>query len=182
MKPNYQWTINILSTPKETIELHEFMGKLDEKLTQARSEAKETLQQSQVDSKERYDRNTAAPTFQVGDKVRVFTPKPKMGLTKKLLHFWHGPYEILQKISSVNYKIVHHRRGNPFLVHSNHLKLCHTAQRTLDERNVENDQINDQCTENGGETKTYLKHLMIPLNPPQTQVLLMLYFTQSSIK
>ena len=31
---------SILSRPKETIELHEFMGKLEEKLTQARSEAK----------------------------------------------------------------------------------------------------------------------------------------------
>ena len=143
---------NILSRPKETIELHEFMGKLEEKLTQARSEAKLTLQQSQVNSKERYDRNTAAPTFQVGDKVWVFTPKPKKGLTKKLLHFWHGPYEILQKTSSVNYKIVHHRRGNPFLVHSNRLKLCHTAQRTLDEKSVENDQINDRCTENSRQT------------------------------
>ena len=37
---------NILSRQKETIELHEFMGKLEEKLTQARSEAKETLQQA----------------------------------------------------------------------------------------------------------------------------------------
>ena len=44
---------NILSRPKEIIELHEFMGKLEEKLTKARSEAKETLQQkSQLNSKE----------------------------------------------------------------------------------------------------------------------------------
>ena len=54
---------NILSRPKETIELHEFMGKLEEKPTQARSEAKDTSQQSQVNSKDRYDRNTAAITF-----------------------------------------------------------------------------------------------------------------------
>ena len=78
---------NILSRPKETIELHEFMGKLEEKFTQARSEAKETLQQSPMNSKERYDRNTTAPTFQVGDKVCVFTPKPKKEFDQKVATF-----------------------------------------------------------------------------------------------
>ena len=37
--------------------------------------------------------------------VWVFTPKTRKGLSKKLLHHWHGPYRIMKQLSPVNFKL-----------------------------------------------------------------------------
>lgn len=43
--------------------------------------------------------------YEVGDKVWIFTPSSKTGLSQKLMHNWHGPYEIVKKLSTVNYNV-----------------------------------------------------------------------------
>ena len=48
----------------------------------------------------------AAPAqYQIGQRVWVFTPKTRKGLSKKLLHHWHGPYRIMKQLSPVNFKL-----------------------------------------------------------------------------
>ena len=51
--------------------------------------------------KEFFDRTAKLKVFEVGDLVLVRKP----GLKKKLGDSWDGPYEILEKISDLNYKI-----------------------------------------------------------------------------
>ena len=55
--------------------------------------------------KEYYDQTAANPTFIVGDRVWVYTPKTKNGLSKKLLHKWYGPYRIVKQLSPVHYQV-----------------------------------------------------------------------------
>ena len=51
--------------------------------------------------KQVFDRTAKSKSFEVGDLVLVRKP----GLKKKLGDSWDGPYEILEKISPLNYKI-----------------------------------------------------------------------------
>ena len=45
-------------------------------------------------------------SFDVGQKVWLYwPPQLKPGQVKKFGNRWHGPYEILQRLSNINYKI-----------------------------------------------------------------------------
>ena len=63
-------------------------------------------------------------TYNVGDKVWVWTPIRRRGLSEKLLRRYFGPYEVLRRISDVNYEVVpsgpqcsKRRRHSPEIVH-----------------------------------------------------------------
>ena len=63
------------------------------------------------------------PTFEVGQRVWVYTPKTKKGLSKKLLHKWFGPYRIIEQSSPVQFRL--HTDTNKevtFVVHANRMK------------------------------------------------------------
>ena len=81
-------------------------------------------------------------SYKIGQCVWVFTPKTQKGLSKKLLHCWHGPYRIVDKVSPVNFKL---RNGASRLiltpVHVNRTKLYYDAN----DRPIEppNDSLND---------------------------------------
>ena len=73
--------------------------------------------------KDYYDRNASPSTYVIGSKVWVHTPKTRKGLSKKLLHNWHGPYRIVMKLSPVHYKLrATDNRRISTTVHSNRLK------------------------------------------------------------
>ena len=55
--------------------------------------------------KDYYDRNVREPVFEVGQRVWVYTPRSKKGLSKKLLHSWLGPYRIVEKSSPVHFRL-----------------------------------------------------------------------------
>ncbi|KAG5885255.1 hypothetical protein JTB14_025952 [Gonioctena quinquepunctata] len=59
----------------------------------------------QSKDKVRYDGRHRQLDFKPGDKVRIFTPVRKVGRSEKLLLKWFGPYEIIQKVGEVDYKI-----------------------------------------------------------------------------
>ena len=41
----------------------------------------------------------------IGDRVCVYTPKTKKGLSCKLMRYWHGPSRTVEKCSPVHYKL-----------------------------------------------------------------------------
>jgi len=51
-----------------------------------------------------YDRKAKDPTFELGDKVWVYTPQYKPGLSKKLQHRWHGPFRVKCHQSTTNWE------------------------------------------------------------------------------
>lgn len=85
--------------------------------------ARQNIQRAQQKMKEYYDRNAAHPTFEIGERVWVFTPKTKKGLSKKLMHIWYGPYRIVNQLSPVHYTLrtCDNKRVSTS-VHANHMK------------------------------------------------------------
>ena len=67
--------------------------------------AKENIMRTQQKMKAYYDKRASEPDFVEGQKVWVFTPKTKKGLSKKLLHNFHGPYRVVEKLSPVHYRL-----------------------------------------------------------------------------
>lgn len=75
---------------------------------------------------EHYNDRRREVSYEPGQKVWLYAPNLKKGLSKKLLHPWHGPYTIDSQLSPVNYRlkdtnyrrftqIVHVARLKPFV-------------------------------------------------------------------
>ena len=83
--------------------------------------------------KEIYDRSARDRKFMIGDRVWVCMPKTKKGLSRKLMHHWHGPYRIVEKCSPVHYKLrTCDNRLVSVTVHANRIfTFRHSRQRQL---------------------------------------------------
>ena len=66
-----------------TTSVFEYCKRVVEKVQLAQNIARKNLQRSQQKMKEYYDRNAKQPVFEVGQRVWVYTPKTKKGLSKK---------------------------------------------------------------------------------------------------
>ena len=103
--------------------VHEHRKCIVEKVELAQSIAKENIQRSQQKMKDYYDQKSKTPDFQLGQRVWVYTPKTKKGLSKKLLHNWFGPYRIVEQSSPVHYRLRTDTNKNvTFAVHANRMK------------------------------------------------------------
>lgn len=68
--------------------------------------------------------STGECQFQVGDIVWLYVPAVKSGLSRKLSSLWQGPYTVLDKVTTVNYRIQLIGGTKCQIVHGNRLKLC----------------------------------------------------------
>ena len=92
-----------------------------EKLQQCREFARENLEQAQAKMKAWYDRKSVCRSFSPGDKCLVFLPIAKGALSAKFF----GPYEVLEKVSDLTYRIATPDRGRKQRIcHVNQLKKC----------------------------------------------------------
>ena len=101
-------------------------SQLVENLHLTHQTAAQQIQLGQQKMKEIYDRNAKPYPYQVGDKVWVFMPKTIKGLSRKLMHSWHGPYRLVHKLMPVTFELrtqtnkllkapVHVNRMKPFV-------------------------------------------------------------------
>ncbi|MCP3663190.1 MAG: DDE-type integrase/transposase/recombinase [Gammaproteobacteria bacterium] len=96
---------------------------IQQTLTDARAEALRNVEKSQTQQKAQHDKNIKPREFNIGDWVFVHTPPNKPGLTKKLLHSWHGPYEIVEiSRPNVTVKLPFVPGSKPFKVHLTRVK------------------------------------------------------------
>lgn len=88
--------------------------------------ARDNIARTQQKMKEYYDRSARDPHYVEGSKVWVYVPKTYKGLSKKLLHNYHGPYRVVERLSPVHFRlrtcsnrpvssIVHANRMKPFI-------------------------------------------------------------------
>ena len=83
----------------------EHRARIVSQLEEAQCLAKHNTEHTQQQMKERYDLKAVPAQYQIGQRVWVFTPKTHRGLSKKLLHHWHGPYHIVKQLSLVNFQL-----------------------------------------------------------------------------
>jgi len=80
----------------------EHRARVVEHVERVRRIAAENTQRAQQKMKKLPDLQAVLPPFSLGDKVWVYTPKNRKGLSKKLAHNYHGPYRIVEFLSPVH--------------------------------------------------------------------------------
>jgi len=97
----------------------DFVNRLKEKLTFAWDMAASQDKDAKEKSKQYFDRTATTRSFSVGDRVLALEPS----LTDKFQPQWNGPYDVLEKVTDVTYRIsTPDRRKKQRLYHVNSLK------------------------------------------------------------
>ena len=103
-----------------------FLDDLHRSLHSAYHTVRNHLQSAHQRNKQRYDKERSYTPFMVGNQVWLHVPVVKPGRTKKFTSQWRGPYTVMDRISTSNYRI--RLIGSPAMdtvVHHNRLKLCY---------------------------------------------------------
>ncbi|KAK3916078.1 Gag-Pol polyprotein [Frankliniella fusca] len=74
--------------------------------------------------KEYYDRTAPLAPFKEGDKVYLYYPRRKKGISTKLLTRWEGPYVILNILNDCNARIKNLENNKVVIVHIDRLAKC----------------------------------------------------------
>lgn len=99
-----------------------YASNLKEKLCTAYETVRATLKVSQKRQKDYYDNRIAGKHIEVGDKVLLFNPAVKPGMTHKLSCPWGTePYTVVEKISDIDFRIKRGKQKTK-IVHYNRLK------------------------------------------------------------
>ena len=102
----------------------DYRKRVVEKVELAQNLAGENLQRAQQKMKDYYDQKTKEPVFEVGQRVWVYTPRIRKGLSKKLMHNWLGPYRIVEKLSPEHFKLrTITNKKVAFSCHANRMKI-----------------------------------------------------------
>jgi hypothetical protein len=105
--------------PDYTPGVHEYATELVQNLYDVHQRVREILQ-SVNDKRMLENENESVPEFNIGDEVFLYDPTTTKGLSRKLVQRWKGPYVIIEKHSSVNYKIM--KDGRSQVVHVGRLR------------------------------------------------------------
>ena len=75
-------------------------------------------------NKRRYDERISGGSFVVGDRVWLYVPAVKKGTSKKFSCLWRGPYTVIDKVNTYNYRIQLIGTTHSLVVHRNRMKQC----------------------------------------------------------
>ena len=106
----------------EVVKLPQFVEETRQYFKDAYDTVHSNLKQAHQRQKLAFDKKEHGETFQVGDRVWLYTPAVKEGRSKKLATQWRGPCTIVDKTSSVNYRIQLIGAAHQIVVHRNRLK------------------------------------------------------------
>ena len=85
-----------------SLSVAEHRARVVENIEKARCIAAENTRRAQQRMKDLHDHFSEPTKFQLGDRVWVYTPHVRRGLSKKLAHNWHGPFRIVEFLSPVH--------------------------------------------------------------------------------
>ncbi|KAJ8020240.1 hypothetical protein HOLleu_39778 [Holothuria leucospilota] len=108
------WTGQCKET--ETKTTYQYVLELQNRLEETCKLAQENLKKAKQKQARYYNRKAKDRTFKVGDEVLLLIPNEE----NKLLMQWKGPFPIVEKLNSMNYKIDFGHRAKVF--HANMLK------------------------------------------------------------
>ena len=104
-EPRLPMDVSLLPPKDLSPSIAEHRARVVEHLERAQELARANIQRAQQRMKLHYDQQSNFPEYELGQKVWIYTPKTKKGLSKKLRHNWHGPMRIYKKMSPVTYKV-----------------------------------------------------------------------------
>lgn len=107
------------SEPSQHKSVLEYVSQMQERIRTVLPLVKEHLQKAQEAQRRVYNRAAKIRNFQVGDRVAVLIPT----VESKFLARWQGPFEVVEKVGEVNYKIHQPGKRKPYQIyHVNLLK------------------------------------------------------------
>lgn len=122
-EPLLPMDVSLLPPTDPASSIAEHRRRIVSQIELAQQLAKQNIMRAQQKMKTHYDKRAKDPDFIVGEKVWIFTPKTYKGLSKKLLHNFHGPYRIVEKLSPVNYRVrTCNNKPVSTIVHANRMK------------------------------------------------------------
>jgi len=107
------------------LESTEYTRALRERMEDAHRHARRYLQAAGHSMKARYDARSREASFVAGDQVWLHNPRRKKGLSPKLQSPWEGPYDVVEVLSDVTYRIRRGARCRPRVVHVDRLWAYH---------------------------------------------------------
>lgn len=115
--------VNFLQPANVSTSVNEHRQRIVESVERSQNIARENIQKAQQKMKAQYDKYAKERQFVVGQKVWIYTPKTKKGLSRKLLHLWHGPYRLVEQMSPVHFFVrTENNSRAKFAVHVNRMK------------------------------------------------------------
>ena len=85
--------------------IREYRRELVKTLTEVFATVHGKVNDGQAKAKDRYDDQHREVAFEPGDRVWLYTPHRRKGLSPKLAQPWVGPYRVLERRGPVNYKL-----------------------------------------------------------------------------
>lgn len=77
---------------------------------EARQLARFRIRQQQRRDASYYNLRRREVQYHPGDKVWVWTPVRRRGLSEKLLRRYFGPYEVIRRVGDLNYEVIPHEQ------------------------------------------------------------------------
>ena len=103
------------SSPHKTVV--ELISQMRERVAKVMPLVREHMQKARDAQRREYNRSTKVRLFQGGDRVAV-------PVESKFLAKWQGPFEVVEKVGEVNYKVHQAGKRKPYQIyHINLLKL-----------------------------------------------------------
>ena len=109
--------------PEETVTSRaDYVAKLRIKLRNAHEIARRMLRAAFATGKGIHDKHAKIRSFNIGDAVWLHNPHVRKGQTLKFAPYWHGPYIVIGKISTIVYRIQLSPRSRTKIIHIQRLK------------------------------------------------------------
>lgn len=114
----------------------EFVADLQGGLEAACRNVRQNLKVAQRRQKDAYDKEVRHMVFEAGDLVLRYDPQLKPGEANKFHRQWERPYEIMERVTDVTYRVkkVRGRSRKSQVVHFNNLRLYRRRQEGRMER------------------------------------------------
>jgi len=142
-----------LPREEKSIPLNKWVWELQERLETAHQMVRQNTGNEMQRQKRIHDKRTNYETFKEGDKVLVYFPVKKVGMSPRLVSFWRGPYTVIRKLSDVVYEVDCGRNRTNQTVYCDRLRL--SVQQVLVGEERVDDQVDSMIDiEPGSESNT----------------------------
>jgi len=107
---------------QQNTSVHEYVNVINERMHVVHERIKNIYQKINQQREEELLTTNKLRKYKVGDSVYVYDPKTPVGLSRKLIRRWSGPYIITRIKSAVDYEVVKDNKVK--VIHVNRIKLA----------------------------------------------------------
>ena len=125
----------------------EFVSNLQSRMEQAHEMAREHIQTEMRRQKRYHDNKLFWEKYSYGDEVYIFSLRKYTGRSPKFTCYWHGPYEVVEKYSDLNYKVKNKATGLQKVVHVDRMKRRYGREESTEVSRENNDEPEIQLQE-----------------------------------